>query len=306
MSANLRKYLDPDVLARITRLDLRARVVVEGFISGMHASPFHGFSVEFASHREYVPGDDIKHIDWKVHARTDRYVIKQYEQETNLRATFVVDGSESMRYRPSRPGALSKFHYSSSLACALSLLLLRQQDAVSLALFDEELKTYLAPSSNPNQINNLVGAFEAFRGVRKTSLEGTLSQLVGKLSGRGLVCIISDLLVDAEGLARAIGRLRHDNHDIVVLHVMDDDELTFPFKDNIMFRGLEESSTLLARGPSVRAGYLAEMREFTSLVKRQCLARGAYYKLISTSDHLDSALGTFLSGRRAAMRRGGK
>jgi uncharacterized protein (DUF58 family) len=301
VSTELHKYLDPKVLSKITRLDLMARLVVEGFISGLHRSPFHGFSVEFASHREYVPGDDLKHLDWKVHAKTDRYVIKQYEQETNLKATFILDASESMLYGGA--GGLSKFRYAAAVAASLGLLLLRQQDAVGLAVFDEQLQSYLPASANPNQIKTLVHAMDVQAPRAKTSLEPICHSLAEKIARRGLICLVSDLLVDVDGLIKALQHFRHYDHEVIVLHVMDHDELTFPFQGNTMFRGLEQAGRLLAEPRALRDAYLAAVGAFCRDVKRRCVAARIDYKLISTSDHLDAALLAFLAARSAALRK---
>ena len=314
MTNELQKYLDPKVLSKITRLDLQARLVVEGFISGLHKSPFHGFSVEFASHREYVPGDDLKHLDWKVHAKTDHYVIKQYEQETNLKATFVLDASESMHYpsagsgraaREDGKGGLTKYQYASAVAASLAFLLLRQQDAVGLAIFDEEIRTHLPASANPNQIKTLVRAIDVIEPKAKTSLEEICHGLAEKLPRRGLVCLISDLFVDVPGLLRGLQHFRHYDHEVMVLHVMDADELEFPFQGNTLFRGLEATGKLTVEPRALRKGYLEALDKFLHDVKRRCVANRIDYKLISTADHLDAALLAFLAARAAAARKAG-
>jgi len=302
----LQKYLDPKVLSKITRLDLQARLVVEGFISGLHRSPFHGFSVEFASHREYVPGDDIKHIDWKVHAKTDRYYIKQYEEETNLKATFLVDVSESMHY-PADDGreALNKYHYAAATAASLAFLLLQQQDAVGLAVFDEVLKSYLPASANPNQIKTLVHAMAVVEPKEKTSIETICHQLAEKIPRRGLVCLVSDLFTDLDSLLRGLQHFRHYDHEVMVMHIMDEAELTFPFQGNTQFVGLEEMGRLVVEPRALREGYLEAVNAFCREVKRKCVANRIDYKLISTADHLDAALLAFLAARAAAVRKAG-
>ncbi|HUT56561.1 MAG TPA: DUF58 domain-containing protein [Phycisphaerae bacterium] len=301
----LQKYLDPKVLAKITRLDLLARLVVEGFISGLHRSPFHGFSVEFASHREYVPGDDLKHLDWKVYGKTDRHVIKQYEEETNLKATFIVDASESMLYSRDGRQALTKYHYACAVAASLSLLLLRQQDAVGLAVFDEEILSYVPASANPNHIKSLVHTMDVQHPRAKTSLEPICHSLAEKIARRGLVCLVSDLFVDIDGLLKGLQHFRHYDHEVMVLHIMDEDELTFPFQGNTMFRGLEQTGRLLIEPRALRQGYLEAVDGFCREVKRKCIASRIDYKLISTSDHLDAALLSFLAARAVAIRKAG-
>jgi len=302
----LQKYLDPKVLSKIRRLDLQARLVVEGFISGMHHSRFRGFSVEFAEHREYSPGDDIKHLDWKVLGRTDRLYIKQYEVETNLRATFLVDVSESMRYGENgREDRMSKYHYSACAAASLAMLLLGQQDAVGLATFDEELRSYLSPSASPNQIKSFVHELDVVSLRAKTSLDPICHSLAEKIPPRGMICLVSDLFVDVDGLIRGLRHFRHRNHEVMVLHVMDSDELTFPFQGNTMFRGLEQTGRLTIEPRSLRKGYLEAVERFCADVKRRCVTNRIDYKLISTADHLDAALLAFLAARAAAVRKVG-
>ena len=303
MTNELQKYLDPKVLSKITRLDLQARLVVEGFISGLHRSPFHGFSVEFASHREYVPGDDIKHIDWKVHAKTDRYFIKQYEEETNLKATFLLDASESMHYGQRKGDGMTKYQYAASVAASLAFLLLQQQDAVGLAIFDETLRSYLPASSNPNYIKSVVHAMDIQEPKKKTSLEGICHTIAEKVSRRGLVCLVSDLFADVDGIVRGLQHFRHYDHEVMVLHIMDADELNFPFQGNTMFRGLEETGRLTIEPRALREGYLEAVDNFCRDVKRKCVAGRVDYKLISTDDHLDAALLAFLAARAAATRK---
>ena len=305
MTNELQKYLDPKVLSKITRLDLQARLVVEGFISGMHRSPFHGFSVEFASHREYTPGDDLKHLDWKVHAKTDRYVIKQYEEETNLKATFLVDASESMHYCRDGKDALTKYDYAAAVAASLGFLLLQQQDAVGLAVFDEQLLTHVPPSANPNHIKTIVHALTQIQCRAKTSMEQVCHTMAEKISRRGLICLVSDLFTDIDGLIRGLEHFRHYDHEVMVLHVMDEDELTFPFQGNTMFKGLEQSGQLMVEPRALRQGYLDSLQSFLADVKRKCIAARIDYKLISTADHLDAALLAFLAARAAAARKAG-
>jgi len=300
----LRKYLDPKVLSKITRLDLQARLVVEGFISGLHKSPFYGFSVEFASHREYVPGDDIKHVDWKVLGRTDRYYIKQYEEETNLKATFLLDASESMHYGGGN-GRMNKYQYAAAVAASLGFLLLQQQDAVGLAVFDEELKTFLPASANPNQIKQFVHAVDVIEPKKKTSLEPICHSLAEKIARRGLICVVSDLFVDLGGVLRGLEHFRHYGHEVLVMHILDEDELTFPFQGNTMFDGLEATGRLLVEPRALREGYLEALNRFCREVKRKCIASRIDYKLISTADYMDAALLSFLAARAAAVRKRG-
>lgn len=308
MPSELKKYLDPRVLTKIRNLDLQARLVVEGFISGIHRSPFYGFSVEFAQHREYAPGDDLRHLDWKVLGRTDRLYIKQYEVETNLRCLFLVDVSESMRYEAAadsdgqRP---SKFRHAGCLACCLGLLLLNQQDAVGLATFDDQLRAYVPISSHPNQIKSFAHELDTAGLEAKTDLAAIVRSLGEKLPRRAMVCLISDLLVPPESLREALEFLRHHGHEVMVLHVMDRDELELPFQGHVQFRGMEGLGELLVEPRALRGEYLAALREFLAQTQRICTHARADYRLISTADYLDGALTAFLAARAAAVRKRG-
>lgn len=298
----LHKYLDPKVLSKITRLDLRARHVVEGFINGLHRSPFHGYSVEFATHREYAPGDDIKHIDWKVQARTDRFYIKQYEEETNLRATFLVDASESMHFSSHKQG-LSKYEYACATAASLSFLLQQQQDAVGLGVFDETLLTHLPASNSQQQLKAMVHAMHIVKPQKKTSLEPIAHAMAEKMTRRGMICLISDLFVDIEGVVRALEHFRHRGHEVMVLHIMDPAELEFPYQGTTRFRGMEAMGELTLEPRALREAYLAEVKAFCHEIKRKCVAGRMDYKLLSTADHLDAGLSAFLAARAAAVRK---
>ena len=302
MSDDVRKYLDPKVLAKITRLDLQARLVVEGFISGLHKSPFHGFSVEFASHREYTPGDDTRHVDWKVQGRTDRYYVKQYEEETNLKATFLLDASESMHYGQR---GMSKYQYAISVVASLAFLLQQQQDAVGLAVFDDELRSYVPPASRGDHLRRMLHEMDIVEPKEKTSLESVCHAMAEKIPRRGLVCLVSDLFADIDGVIRGLQHFRHYEHEVIVLHVMDEDELSFDFQGNTQFRGLEETGRLMVDPRSLRAGYLDAVNRFCRQVKRTCVSHRMDYKLISTADHLDAALLAFLAARAAAVRKAG-
>ncbi len=302
--ADPRRYLDPRVLGRIHRLEMRSRLVVEGFLAGLHRSPYQGLSVEFAQHREYVPGDDTKFIDWRVFSRTDRYYLKQYEAETNLRCMFLVDASRSMKYTcdARRREGLSKFHYAACIAASLSVLLLRQQDAVGIATFDEDWITSLPPSANPGQTKAVCRVLEeASKSLNeKTSIERVCLRASESLGHRGIVCLISDLLVDdREAMMRALIRLAHRGHDVLVLHVLDNDELTFPYSGNTRFVAMEEQADLTAEGRTLRDGYLAALDEFLRFLKRGCIRNRMDYGLVNTSEPLGAVLARFLARREA-------
>lgn len=291
-----RRFLHPETIARISRLDLRARHVVEGFISGMHRSPFFGHSIEFVQHREYVPGDDIRHLDWKVWSKTDRYYIKQYEAETNLRCTLVVDVSESMHYGR---GALNKYNYGCTIAACLAYLLLRQQDAVGLITFDSDVRQVIPTRSQQTHIDAIIKALDVSRPREKTDLEKILRRVTENIAQRGMIVVISDLLADREPLFRGLEMLSHRRHDILMFHVLDDDELVFPFAGTTRFEGMEQLPDLLCDPRALRDGYLEALEEYLVEVRRGCARKGIDYSLIKTSGYLDAVLSKFLHYRMA-------
>ncbi len=297
---DLRQYLDPKVLAKLGRLELKARLIVEGFISGLHKSPYHGFSVEFAEHREYVPGDDTRHVDWKVFGRTDRFYIKQYEEETNLRSYILLDGSESMRYGAEET---TKYRYGSYIAAALAHLILRQQDAVSLAVFDEDVRSFVPPSSSVNHLRNIVLELDRQETARKTDLGAILKSFADRIKRKGLIVIISDMFDSLEHIDRGLKHLRHKRHEVVLFHVLDHDELTFPFQRMTLFEGLEGFADLLADPRSLRKAYLEEIGRFQESLKKICRRSRVDYVLLDTSRRLDAALTAYLAARGGRSRR---
>jgi uncharacterized protein (DUF58 family) len=288
------KFSDPEVLSRIAGLSLRAKHVVEGTISGLHRSPFHGFNVEFAEYREYSPGDDLRRLDWRVLGRTDRFYVKQYEEESNLRATLVLDCSASMRYG-SR--ALNKFHYAAVAAASLATLLVEQQDPVGLALFDNQMREVLPPAATQAQLARIVGLLENARPDRETALGGVLTSLAEQIKRRGLVVIFSDLLTDADTLDDGLRRLQYRGHEIIVFHVLDPDELELPFNDLVMFRDIEGSEELLAEPWAFRKTYQAAMQSFLDEVRAGCGDRGIDYVLLKTDQPLADVLSYYLHAR---------
>ncbi len=291
-----RRFLHPETVAKITRLDLRARQVVEGFITGMHKSPFFGHSIEFVQHREYTVGDDIRHLDWKVWSKTDRYYIKQFEAETNLRATLVVDVSESMHYGR---GPLNKYEYASTVAACLGYLLLRQQDSVGLITFDADVRQVVPPRSAQTHIDGIVKALDVSKPREETDIEKILRRVAETISGRGLVVLVSDFLVDRAPLLRGLEMLCHRRHDLLIFHVLDDDELTFPFAGTTRFEGMEELPNLLCDPRALRDGYLEAIEEYLVEVRRGCTRLGIDYQLVRTGDYLDAVLAKFLHQRMA-------
>lgn len=291
-----RRFLHPETIARISRLDLRAKHAVEGFISGMHKSPFFGHSIEFVQHREYVSGDDLRHLDWKVWSKTDRYYIKQYEAETNLRCTLVVDVSESMHYGR---GALNKYNYGCTIAACLAYLLLRQQDAVGSITFDSDVRHIVPTRSQQTHIDAIIGSLNVSRPREKTDLEKILRRVAENVTARGMVVLVSDLLADREPLFRGLEMLCHRRHDVLVFHVLDDDELTFPFAGTTRFEGMEQLPDLLCDPRALRDGYLEALEEYLVEVRRGCAQKGIDYSVVRTSDYLDAVLTKFLHHRMA-------
>ncbi len=288
------KYSDPEILARIGDLTLRARQVAEGTISGLHRSPFHGFNVEFAEYREYSPGDDLRRLDWRVFGRTDRYYIKQYEEESNLRANLVVDCSASMRYG-SR--AMTKFDYAATVAASLATLLINQQDPVGLALFDAAPHPFLPPAATQAHLVQIVGRLENARPDRESALGPMLSSLADQFKQRGMVVIISDLLTDLPSFYDGLDRLQYRAHEILVIQVLDADELELPFDDLTLFHDIEGTEELYAEPWAFRKAYQAAMQTFLSEVRDACGQRGIDHLLLRTDEDLAAALSFYLHAR---------
>ena len=296
------RYLIPEVIARLRGLELRVRTVVAGVLSGLHRSVYHGQSVEFAEHRPYVPGDDIRRVDWRLFGRKDRFFIKQYEEETNLRCNIVLDVSRSMAYGS---GALSKFEYAACLAGSLAYLLVRQHDAVGLLTFDHEVRRKLPDTTGRVQLSNVVSLLEDSAPGGTTDVKMLFHQLAEELRRRSLIVLISDLLADPEDVIGGLEHICYSGHELVLLHVMDDHEWNFPFVENVMFEGLEEGQRLLADPQALQASYLAAVRRFTSRVRAVCRKHRADYVPINTREPLDVVLSGYLSGRSGtASRRG--
>lgn len=295
-----RKYLSPQTLASVQGLEFRARHVVEGYVAGVHKSPFHGYSVEFAEHREYVPGDDLRHVDWKVFGKTDKHYLKQYEEETNLISYMVLDTSESMLYQ-SEDAPLSKLEYAQCAAAALSYLILRQQDSVGLATFDNELRQFIRASSNPSHLKMVLHAMEQTDAEKKTELGAILHHLAERLKMRSVVVVFSDLFADVDALVAGLKHFRHRRHEVVVFHVLDPAEISFPFKRVTMFKGLEELPDLLVEPRGLRKAYLKEFGHYLQNVKRSCRDQHVDYVLTRTDQPLDVVLSTYLSSRSARV-----
>lgn len=299
MTPDSKRFLHPEAIRRIGRLELRARQIVEGLLSGMHRSPYFGQSVEFLQHRQYVPGDDLRHVDWKAWAKQDRLYVKQFEEETNLRCTMLVDVSASMRYGR---GPLNKYEYAATVATSLAYLLLKQHDSVACLAFDETIRARSPLNSTRQHLRAIVKTLDASRPRDKTSVGTILADIAESVSRRGMVIVISDLLGGVDATLRGLRLLRQRGHDILVLHIMDDDELDFPFEGPTRFEGLELPDHLSCNPRALREGYLTALERFLSALRRGCARNEVAYALIRTSDPLDAALTKFLSHRLAADR----
>jgi len=302
VSRDSRSFVPPEAVARVSRLELQARTVVEGFLSGLHRSPYFGQSVEFVQHREYVPGDDPRRIDWKAWSKTDKYYIKQYEEETNLRCTLLVDVSESMQFGGN---GSSKYEYACGIAACLAYLLLRQQDSVGLVTFAEEVGTVVPTRSKRNHINDILSSLHLQQPRQKTDMFGILSQTAEQQSQRGMIVLVSDLLVAREGLFRGLQMLRHRGHEVMVLHVLDDQELDFDYSGTTRFEGLEQAGDLTCDPRSLREGYLAAVKAFLDEVRRKCAGATIDYQTVRTSEKLDAVLAHFVN-HRLGMRQTGR
>ncbi|MGA2030848.1 MAG: DUF58 domain-containing protein [Thermoguttaceae bacterium] len=289
-----KRFLHPEAIQRIARLDLRARHIVEGFLSGMHRSPYFGQSVEFRQHREYTYGDDLRNVDWKVWAKQDRYYVKQFEEDTNLRALLLVDASGSMQYGR---GPLSKYEYGCTVAASLAYLLLRQQDAVGCVTFDDAVRVTVPERTRRSHLDSILQAMNVTEPRDKTDLYPVLREIAESHPRRGMMMLVSDLLVERQGLFRGLKLLRSRGHDVLVFHVLDDDELDFPFSGPTRFEGLELPEVLRCNPRALREGYLAALAAYLEEVRRGCAANNIDYALLRTSQPLDAALAAYLSNR---------
>ncbi|MAG54823.1 MAG: DUF58 domain-containing protein [Planctomycetes bacterium] len=298
MAEDYSKYLDPKILNKVGNLEVKARLIVEGFMSGLHESPYKGSSVEFAEHREYVPGDDIRYLDWKVYAKSDRYYIKEFEEETNLKAYVVVDTSNSMTYTGGEANKTSKLDYAKYVAASILYLVQKQRDAGALVTFGDGVRSFLPPSSSGAHFRNCMKELTEAPAEGETDLGAIFNEIAERLRSRSLVIILSDLFDDnEEGMLRGLHRMAHRGHDVVVFHVLDKDELEFPFERMTRFEGLEIDERILADPRALREAYMNELSEFQTRMKSACLSGRMDYQVLDTSRPLDLALSTYLAQR---------
>jgi len=300
--------LDPEVIEKVSGLELKARLIVEGFISGLHKSPFRGFSVEFAEHREYVPGDDMRFLDWKVYGKTDRLYIKRYEEETNLEAHLVVDASESMAYRSRSTQSASgwgpsKFEYACWSAAALAYLMSQQQDGAGLVLFDEKIRKVVPAASNRAHLGNIIHELETAEPSHGTGIARALAEAGEAVRRRGLVVLFSDLMDDGDEILRGLKQVRQRGHEILLFHILSHDEVTFPFERLTRFEGMEDLGHITADPAALRTAYLTEVKEFRRRLRRVCLANRIDLVSMDTSDSLGVVLSAYLAKRAATRSR---
>ena len=296
MNQRYRDYLTPEAVSRLARLDLIAKYVVEGYITGLHKSPYHGFSTEFAEHRQYMSGDSLRYLDWKVYGRTDRMYVKRFEEETNLKCHIILDISGSMGFRDA--GTVTKHRYGSILAAALAMLMIRQRDAVGLVTFSDVLKTYVPPRSVQSQLTEILKVLSAAEPSGGTVPETVLHSIAERLSARGLVIFISDLLLDHDELVRGLRHFRYNGHEVLVFHVLDPREITFDYGDETRFVDLETDERITTQPWHLRKDYVAAYADNLSSLVRSMHENSVDYARLSTDVPFDRALTEYLAKRK--------
>src|SRR5277367_3325372 len=290
------KYLKPEVIRQVARLDLRAKFIVEGFIAGLHASPFQGFSVEFSEHRKYTAGDNISDVDWAVYAKTDRFYIKKFQAETNLAGYLVMDLSGSMGYTYRQE--LTKFDYAICLAAALGYLMIHQQDPVGLVTFDTRIQASLPPRSKRTQLGTILSILSNLKPSGETDIAACIHQLASMVRGKSLIMIFSDLLTDPEPVLQSLYHLRHRGHEIILFHILDEAEVQFPFEGLIEFTDVETPDRLTLDAKGMRADYVQAVRDFRETYRRECAQANIDYVAMDTSIGFDKALMEYLVQRQ--------
>ncbi|MBL50159.1 MAG: DUF58 domain-containing protein [Roseibacillus sp.] len=296
MDADTRKLLDPRAIARAEALGMNARFIVEGYMAGEHKSPYRGFAIEFAQHREYAPGDDVRHVDWKVQAKTERFYIKQYEQETNFVAHLLLDGSESMKYGS---GELSKLEYGKMMAACLAYLILHQRDAVSLGIFDEEVQDYLPRSDNRGSLFKIMDRLAGFDHKRETRIASVLHGVANQIRRKGIVIVISDFFDDEQEVIEGIQHLRFNGHEVILMQVLDPHEIDFPFSGMIEFEGLENIPRIQTRPSQIKKSYHREFEAFRDRLRAACERHQCHFVDVRTDNPLDEVLSNYLAFRKS-------
>jgi uncharacterized protein (DUF58 family) len=290
------KYLRPEVIRQVSRLDLRAKFIVEGFLAGLHASPFHGFSVEFSEHRKYVPGDDLKDLDWNIYAKTDKYYLKKFEAETNVTGYLVMDLSASMAYTFRQE--LTKFEYAICLAAALGYLMIHQQDPVGLVTFDTRIQTSLPPRSKRTQLGTILAVLANLKPSGNTDVANCLHQLAVMIRSKSLVLLFSDLMTDPDKVLESLHHLRHRGNEVILFHILDEAEVHFPFEGIIEFEDVEEHNKLTIDARGMKDDYLQAISDFQAFYRRECAKANIDYVPMDTSISFDKALMEYLLQRQ--------
>ena len=290
-----KKYLSPSVISKLNSLELRARLVVEGFMVGLHKSPYHGFSVEFSEHRPYMQGDNLKDIDWKVYGKSDKYFIKQYEEETNLKSYILLDTSKSMSY--ASEGNISKLEYASTLVAGLSYLMIHQQDAVGLSLYSEKINKYLPPKSSKAYLHEILKNLTEVKASDKTNTASSLHDIAEKIKRRGLVIIVSDLFDDIASVLTALKHFRYKKNEVIVFQILDPQERDFAFGNDAIFKDMETEDEITTQPYQIQKAYKEAMNEFVTRIKTECLNSNIEYNLIETSMPFDKALFSYIQKR---------
>jgi uncharacterized protein (DUF58 family) len=290
------KYLRPEVIRQVSRLDLRAKFIVEGFLAGLHASPYHGFSVEFSEHRKYTPGDDPKDIDWNIYAKTDKYYIKKFQAETSVSGYLVMDLSASMAYTYRQE--LTKFEYGICLAAALGYLMIHQQDPVGLVTFDTAIRAFLPPKSKRTQLGTILGILAQLKPTGQTDIAKCLHQLATMIRTKSLVILFSDLLADPEPVLHGLHHLRHRGNEVILFHILDEAEVRFPFDGLFEFEDTESHDKLILDAKGIRSDYLDSLKEFTGAYQKDCQKANIDYVPVDTSISFDKALTEYLLNRQ--------
>ncbi|MCK4404685.1 MAG: DUF58 domain-containing protein [candidate division Zixibacteria bacterium] len=296
MPEDYRRFLKPDVVSKLAGMEIKARLVVEGFIAGLHKSPYHGFSVEFAEHRQYMPGDPLRNVDWKVYAKTDRYFIKEFEEETNLKAYILLDTSGSMGYSSN---SVNKLEYSRYLSAALSYLMLKQRDSVGLVLFDQNIKKYIPPKSAlRSHLHVILQELDKLEPSRTTNISSALHEMAKRIKRRGLIILISDLFDHPDRVINGLKHFRHKKHEVIVFHVLDPKERTFAFPELAIFKDMETDEELMTSPWQIRKEYTERFKALVNKYTLQCRESLIDYVLLDTSIPFDYALFSYLSKRQ--------
>ena len=297
---NSQRYLSPQTLASLQGLDLQARLVVEGYVAGLHKSPYHGFSVEFAEHREYVQGDDIRHVDWKVWSKTDKFYLKQYEEETNLLTYLLLDTSESMAYASA--ANVTKLQYAQFVAAALAYMVLQQQDSVGLAIFDEQVRRYIRPSGQPSHLKEVFHLMDVSPAGHKSDMGAIFHDLAERFKKRGIIVVLSDLFDEVPRILSGLRHFRHRRHEVIVFHILDPAEIEFPFRHPTLFKGLEGLPEVLTEPHALRQAYQEELGAFLAELRKGCTSLDIDYVPLRTDQELDGPLSSYLASRAMRVR----